>query len=554
MKPWRTREELVSQTTSLARTGMSVRAISRALQVNRATVRKLLAAHHAARDEIAEDALPRTPVRAPRTTKLDDHHPRVAELLERYPDITAQRVFEELSAAGYEGGYTAVKDYVRRVRPPAHPKPSLPTPTYGPAEMAESDWSPYMINFTHAPRARVQAFSYVLPYSTRKHFDLYRRCDLHALMDGHVTTFERFGGAAHACKYDSQKPVVLGWEGNQPIYNPRYLAFCAHYEFRPVACRRRKPNDKPRVERSFWEFERSFLNGRSFRDQDDMRAQLLAWEDDTADPRPPKRSSERSRMDRFADERPLLRPLPRHPYDTARVIYRLCSIDGFIAWDGNRYVVPYQHITDILPVRVTQRELFVYAASFECVARHELVACSAGQDTGADRYHPNPWRSADHRPGADLDQLRLAFAAMDEGAVGFLDALCGAAPRHATYHARRILLLREHFRTDDLCAALRHALDYGAYDHQAIERILTARSTPRRLAEYVAEDLAQKLGGGPGARASGAPDLTHYDRLPPTGGQAPRDEEQQPCRDADPRQDPPTTCSTDSDEPSTSSD
>ena len=49
MKPWRTREELVSQATSLARTGMSVRAISRALQVNRVTVKKLLAAHHAAR-------------------------------------------------------------------------------------------------------------------------------------------------------------------------------------------------------------------------------------------------------------------------------------------------------------------------------------------------------------------------------------------------------------------------------------------------------------------------------------------------------------------------
>ena len=66
-----------------------------------------------------------------------------------------------------------------------------------------------------------------------------------------------------ACKYDGQKAVVLGWEGHQPIYNPRFLAFATHYDFRPEACRPRRPNDKPRVERGFWEFERSFLNGRS---------------------------------------------------------------------------------------------------------------------------------------------------------------------------------------------------------------------------------------------------------------------------------------------------
>jgi cobalt-zinc-cadmium efflux system membrane fusion protein len=38
-------------------------------------------------------------------------------------------------------------------------------------------------------------------------------------MDGHVHAFERFGGAARRGKYDSQKPVVLRWEGNQPIFN-----------------------------------------------------------------------------------------------------------------------------------------------------------------------------------------------------------------------------------------------------------------------------------------------------------------------------------------------
>jgi len=31
--------------------------------------------------------------------------------------------------------------------------------------------------------------------------------------------------------------------------------------------------------------------------------------------------------------------LPAHPYDTARVFYRVASIDGFVSFDGNRYYV-----------------------------------------------------------------------------------------------------------------------------------------------------------------------------------------------------------------------
>lgn len=177
--------------------------------------------------------------------------------------------------------------------------------------MAESDWSPYTVDFTHSPPMVVQAFSYVLVYSTRKSFSLYSSNDLHALMDGHELAFQRFKAVARQCKYDSQKPVVLRWEGNQPIYNPRFLAFSSHYEFRPVAVRRGHPNDKPRTERSFWEVERSFLNGRKFRNLDDMRVQLAEWQDTIVDLR---LRHKRSALDRFAEEREHLVPLPAHPY------------------------------------------------------------------------------------------------------------------------------------------------------------------------------------------------------------------------------------------------
>lgn len=502
---WRSREELVHQIVTLDRDGMSKRAITRAVGVSRNTIKAVLAAH-ASQRAAKHSALAPKPARAPRPKKIDAYEGRIAELFTRYADITAQRVFEILAGEGFDGCYTAVKKCVRKLRP-KKPPPSLTTPSYGPGEMAESDWSPYAIKFTTGERMTVQAFSYVLTYSPRKSYALFARCDLHALMDGHELAFARFQGCAQRCTYDSQKPVVLRWEGSQPIYNPRFLAFAAHYEFRPRAVRG-DPNAKPRVERGFWDLERSFLNGRSFHDLDDMRAQLGVWLDRVVDPR---RRHGHSCLERFAEEQPKLLPLPRHPYDTARVAYRLCSIDGYVDWESNHYAVPYDHVTDILPVRITQRELFVYAADLTCIARHELAPRGAGRKLDPAGFHPPPRG----RNPVDLDQLAAAFQRLGQGAATFFRLMSAGPPRVWSHQARCILVLRARFDTADLDAALAHAARFGALEHRAVERILEARSSPRTLDEYVAEETALHLEKVLGARRSVPRDLSEYDRLPP---------------------------------------
>jgi hypothetical protein len=344
-------------------------------------------------------------------------------------------------------------------------------------------------------------------FSPRKCWSLFESNDLYALMDGHEHAFARFHGCAHRCTYDSQKPVVLRWEGQQPIYNPRFLAFCIHYQFRPRAVLG-DPDAKPRTERSFWEFERSFLNGRSFHDIDDMRAQLADWMDKVVDVRP--RRGTGTSLERFALEEPALVPLPAHPYDTARVAYRLCSIDGFIDWQGNRYAVPYDHITDILPIRITQNELFVYGADLSCIARHELGPKGAALKLDPAGLHPRPRGHS----AIDLDRLAAAFASLGPGAATFFRILSTGNMRVWGHDARRILLLRDRYLSSDLDAALAHAARFGALQYAAVERILLARCAPRTLDEYVAEDTARRLQQTLCAARTEPRDLTEYDRLP----------------------------------------
>lgn len=514
---WSSREELVHEVVTLHRQGVALRSIARTLKVARNTVKAILATRAASLTQ-PHTALPERPKRAPRQTVVTTWAPRIAALLERFPDITAQRVFETLRGEGYAGGHTAIKDHLRAVRPPAPPTPSLPTPVWGPGQMAESDWTPCSASLTDGRALGLQIHGFVLCHSRRKVFEARARVDLHALMDAHVATFERIGGVPEACKYDSQKAVVLGWEGSKPVYNPRFLAFATYYGFRPVACRPRRPNDKAKVERSFWEYERSFLNGREFRSEEDFRAQLRAWNDQVCDPRVHKKLK-RPVIGMFAEEAPHLQPLPRHPYDTARVAYRLCTIDGFVAWDGNRYAVPYEAIYDLLPLRITERELFVYAPDLRLIARHELAPKSAGHDVDPAGLHRTQTRR-----GVDLDALRATFEDLGDEAKGFFAAL---TTRHGTaqsgFHARQILLLRERFSSDDLARALAHAARYGALEHDAVARILALDARPRTLAEYVTEDSARRARKALGRDETPGRDLHEYDRLPVVGALHPKE-------------------------------
>ena len=113
------------------------------------------------------------------------------------------------------------------------------------------DYASYDLDFTEEGRRRVQLFSYVLGYSRRQYLRFVEAQDFTTTVQQHVQAFTHLGGVAACCLYDNFKVVVTGYDGDVPLYNPRFLAFATHYGFRPVACRVRRPQTKGKVERKF---------------------------------------------------------------------------------------------------------------------------------------------------------------------------------------------------------------------------------------------------------------------------------------------------------------
>ena len=180
-----------------------------------------------------------------------------------------------------------------------------------------------------------------------------------------------------------------------------------------------------------------------------------------------------------------LQPLPLHDYDSSEVALRVCSIDGFLDFETNRYSVPYEYVADILTLKATEHDVFIYSPEIEVVAHHERLPQGAGKTS------EKPQHRGSKKIRYGLEPVRDAFLALGEAAQPFLQGLKDSLPRNSGFHARFILHLKETYHPDDINLALHHALRYQAFDAKAIERILLAKAKPRTL-ESVRNEQARK--------------------------------------------------------------
>src|SRR5208283_2553033 len=236
-----------------------MRRIAVELRISRYLVKRIIADHQDGRSQgMMHPDLPMPPEL--RGSMLDQHIPFIQDLLGRWPSMTALRIHEELRGRGFTGKYTNVKDLVRRLRgePRRQPVVRFESPK---GQQAQMDYATYEIDFREEGRRRVNLFSYVLGYSRRQYLRFVESQDFETTIREHVRAFQHLGGAAATCLYDNMKVVGARYEGDEPIYNTRFLAFATHYGYRVWACRRRRPQTKGKCERPFRYVEENFLNG-----------------------------------------------------------------------------------------------------------------------------------------------------------------------------------------------------------------------------------------------------------------------------------------------------
>ena len=201
--------------------------------------------------------------------KLDPYKGIIEARLQMYPRLTAQRLFEEIRADGYAGGYTQLKDYIRGVRPreadDAVQRFETPAGFQGQVDFATFN----------LPWGRRYALVVVLGYSRLLWLRFFARQNMQVLFAGLESAFGAFGGVPQELLFDQMRAVVIDDDRLSKgalVLNSEFIRFAAHWGFRPRACRPYRAKTKGKVERPIRYLRESFFYGRTFLNDADLNA------------------------------------------------------------------------------------------------------------------------------------------------------------------------------------------------------------------------------------------------------------------------------------------
>jgi transposase len=313
--------------------GLTITEISRETGYNRRTVRKY----------IQESDLKKYKRKKKRSSKLDPYKDFIDARLARY-NLSAVRIMEEIEEQGYDGGYSTVKSYVKKVKRTTRRVPAEIRFETRPGIQMQVDWGELEYVIVDGLKKKLYCFNAVLGYSRMRYIEFTLDCGTETFIQCHMNSFQYFGGITKEILYDNTKNVVLkrALMSSKSTWNPLFEDFYRYYGFLPRLCKPGKEGAKTKgkVERVVGYAKNNFYLGRDYDSLNDLNNKARQWMEKV-----------NSKIHGTTKEPPINRwPVEKlEPFDTktpfqiTRTEYRKISRDCFISYMGNHYSVPWQY-------------------------------------------------------------------------------------------------------------------------------------------------------------------------------------------------------------------
>ena len=214
------------------------------------TIARQLGVHHSTVERVLGEAgVERERQRQRRPSKLDPYIAFITETLERFPTLTAARLFDMVKARGYPGGPDHFRHRIAQLRPRRPREAYLRLRTLA-GEQAQVDWAHFgKLTIGRAERP-LMAFVLVLSYSRYPFVRFSLGASLAHLIRGHVEAFSALGGTAKGPALRQHEKRRARAPRRTPAGSiPRCLELAAHYHFEPRPVAPARGNEKGRVER-----------------------------------------------------------------------------------------------------------------------------------------------------------------------------------------------------------------------------------------------------------------------------------------------------------------
>ncbi|MBG0794726.1 IS21 family transposase [Methylocystis sp. H62] len=478
--------------------GKSIKEIARDLKISRNTVRKVLRSGETS-FSYEREIQPRPKLgawKAEIDRVLAENATKPAR--ER---LTLIRVFEELRALGYDGGYDAVRRYARNwARDHASETTSAFVPlSFAPGEAYQFDWS-HEIVLMNGVTMTVKVAHLRLCHSRMFIARAYPRETQEMVFDAHERAFAFFKGACGRGVYDNMKTAVETiFVGKDRQYNRRFLQMCSHHLVEPVACTPASGWEKGQVENQVGLVRERFFTPRlRFKTLDELNAWLMDKCIAYAKAHSHPERADRTVWEVFEEERPRLIPY-RGRFDGFHALPASVSKTCLVRFDNNKYSVNAGAVGR--PVEIhAYADRIVIRQDGRIVAEH--ARCFGRGETIYDPWHYVPVLA--RKPGAlrngapfkdwllpgALERVRRKLAGSDDG-------------------DRQMVAILAAVLTDGLAAvevACAEALENGVHSADVILNILARRRDPEPAA-VIATPAALRLTHAPIA------DCARYDQL-----------------------------------------
>src|ERR1700735_888615 len=478
--------------------GKSIKEIARDLRLSRNTVRKVL------RSDETSFSYERRVQPRPKLGRWKEQLDRLLAANVEAPArqrLTLIRIFEELRALGYDGGYDAIRRYARswaKLNASATADAFVPL-TFAPGEAYQFDWS-HEIVVMDGVTTIVKVAHLRLCHSRMMFVRVYPRETQEMVFDAHDRAFAFLKGACGRGIYDNMKTAVETiFVGKGRLYNRRFLQMCSHYLIDPVACTPASGWEKGQVENQVGLVRERFFTPRlRFKTYDELNAWLADKSVTYAKAHPHPEQPERTVWAVFEEERPKRVPY-RGRFDGFHAQQASISKTCLVRFDNNKYSVNASAVG---------RPVEVHAYAERVVLRQDgRIVGEHPRKYGRGEIAYDPWHYVPvlaRKPGAlrngapfkdwvlpaALERVRRRLAGTDDG-------------------DRQMVAILSAVLTDGLPAveaACAQAISEGVHSSDVIINILARRRDPGPVAPIFTPD-ALKLQHAPVA------DCARYDQL-----------------------------------------
>ena len=382
--------------------------------------------------------------------------------------ISAKRLLPLCRAEGYTGSGRSLRRAVAEAKA-AHRR----------QRRAYRPWQPVPgehLVFDWGSEGGMQVFCAVLAWSRWRFVRLAQRQDQATTLALLAECFELLGGVPGILLTDRMGCLKGGVVADIMVPAPGYVAFAAHYGFRPDFCEAGDPESKGVVEHLVGYAKTDLLVGLGpFSDLVEANATATSW---CAELNSRVHSETAAIPDaRLSVERSLLRPLPGLRPMIGSVETRTVDTLRTVRFRSARYSVPGALIGERVGLHLEGPELVIHHRDTE-VARHRLVG--PGELSLHDEHYGGPAR----KPARALrprTAAELAFLDLGPVAETFVRAAAAAGTTKLPSELSSIIALERAHGREALIAALERALVHHRFRVADIRSILAAGPGVSRL-------------------------------------------------------------------------